>query len=216
MVVCANSCQSRSQFGLRARLTGLSGAASRQPTPSSITSRTGITEWMSDTTGRRRNGGIGWRANVGNPSDTLSFYLRPCAVLGFHCIPHAIHSEQLAADPGHDLIGRYAALAARRPSFFEGRRGRSIGRDSTHQSPECSDSRFARRQGLRWRTSAQRGAYSLVAAWKQRRRALQVDEPPADRLLRARQPQPRCELGTVQARLRRGFESISSPRVAWR
>src|SRR6266566_2819361 len=43
--------------------------------------------------GRRRNGGIGWRANVDNPSDTLSFYLRPCAVLGFHCIPHAIHSE---------------------------------------------------------------------------------------------------------------------------
>src|ERR1700676_4700750 len=104
MVVCANSCQSRSQFGLRARLTGLSGAASRQPTPSSITSRTGITEWVSGTAGiGKRGGGGGGEVNVGNPSDTLSFFLRPCAVFGFHCICHAIHSKQLAADPGHDL-----------------------------------------------------------------------------------------------------------------
>jgi rhodanese-related sulfurtransferase len=42
MIACECSRQSRSQFGFAARLTALSGAASRQPTPSRIKSTTGV------------------------------------------------------------------------------------------------------------------------------------------------------------------------------
>src|ERR1700682_2105220 len=83
MVVCATSCHSRSQFGLRARLTGLSGAASRQPTPSRINSRTGITEWLSDTAGIGANGGIGRRGNGGNSARRYHFTFSLALCLDF-------------------------------------------------------------------------------------------------------------------------------------
>src|SRR5437868_15290629 len=97
--------------------------------------------------------------------DTLSFYLRPALSPAFHI--HAIRSKQLAADPGHDRLGRYAALAAYRAPFFEGARDRSVARDAAHQSSERGSARLARKQGLRRRTRPQRGTYSLVAALEQ-------------------------------------------------
>src|ERR1700681_2123242 len=75
IVVCAHSRHRRSQWGLTARLIALSGASSRQPTPSRISSTTGTTAAAAAGCSVIGEFAIA----LGVVRFTLSFYLYPLA-----------------------------------------------------------------------------------------------------------------------------------------
>src|SRR6476661_2076803 len=113
IVVCAQERHRRSQFGLTARLIALSGASSRHPTPSRISSTTGTTGAAA--AGCSVIGELAIALEV--RGFTLSFYfiplLRPRAAADI-CADHPIPAEQLAARPGHARLRSDAGVAADR------------------------------------------------------------------------------------------------------
>src|SRR6185295_802267 len=200
IVVCAQERHRRSQFGLTARLIALSGASSRHPTPSRISSTTG-------TTGAAAAGCsvIGeWAIALEVRGFTLSFYLyplhRPRTAAGTR-VDTSVSAEQLAAGPGHARFRSDAGVAAdRQPAVHDARNRRRAG-NAADQSQGRADPRLARGQGIRRRPRSQCAAYPAVAARQPGEGARQVHGAAADRVLQSRQSQPECGRRVDQARV---------------